>query len=81
MMMASVLAHLGAVLGEEVLYGVVFVAVFLSLVLPYALGAALALRVMCRHVGWRFWEASGGRMIAGGLIFLATPSVAQVLHG
>ena len=71
----------GPELGEDVLYAAVFVVVLIGMLLPYLLGAAVAAWVVCRDVGWRFWHASAGRLMCGGLIFMATPSVAQVVHG
>ena len=67
--------------GEALLYAAVFVVVLTAMTLPYLIGAAVAAWVICRDVGWRFWHASPVRLMCGGLIFMATPSIAQALQG
>ena len=67
--------------GEAILYAAVFLAVLVAMLLPYLVGVAAAAWVMCRDVGWRFWDASPARLVCGGLILMVTPSIAQALQG
>lgn len=81
MILEFAISLLGPQMGEDIVYAGVYVAVLIWMILPYLMGGMLAVYVICRDVGWRFWNAAGDRLIYGGLIFMLTPAVAQALHG